>query len=146
MKAEIARRAVRGDMEALAFIEALHQIVDLWDDLIDRDKCVSDEEISLAFTNALISLPRNSFYVRHFSLLNPLIDAGITDWHTANALEATKDEINLREAYVLRCSLLTVTIMVAKIIGGPEWARQISFELRTLGDEWPAYSTKHGVT
>lgn len=138
-------KAVRGNQAALEFLAAFHQIIEVWDDLIDKDNQVSDVAINAAFHIALISLPRNPFYREHFNVINPVIDSAILDWLAANELEKSTKECDLREAYVLRCSCLSVTVQCAKIIGGVEWAASINHELRSLPDQWPEYAAKHRV-
>lgn len=136
---------VKGDADALAFILGVHTVVELWDDLIDRDKDIAPASIHEAFYMALITLPRNPFYQRNFSLLNPVFEAAIFDWHTANALEATKDVENLRGSFMLRCGVLMLTVMCARIIGGAEWAKHVGVELRSMGDEsWQEYIDSFG--
>lgn len=136
---------MKGDTAAAQFVVNLHGIFEIWDDLIDKDKPVSDANINAAFMGALVILPRNPFYQAHFTLLNPLVESAILDWHTANALEAKKDEASLREAYVIRCSFYVVPVMCARIIGGQEWAQSVNLSLRSQPSEWPAYAAKHGV-
>ncbi len=140
---EIIAKATRGDASAAEFLTALHQVVDLWDDLIDKDRPVSSDAINTAFYDLLVTLPRNAFYQRNFALLNPLIESAIIDWHTANALEASKQ--SMQTAYGLRCSGQAVSIMVARIVGGPSFAENIALELRSAGDTWADYAAKHGV-
>lgn len=134
---------VKGDADALAFLLDVHSIVEAWDDLIDRDKAVADAAINSAFYTALITLPRNPFYARNFSLLNPVFEAAIMDWHTANSLEA--QGVNLQMSYALRCGVQMLTVMAARIIGGVEWAKQVGVELRAMGDTYAEYSAQIGV-
>ncbi len=135
---------VKGDADALAFLLGVHAVVELWDDLIDRDKSVADTDIHAAFYTALVTLPRNPFYQRNFSLLNPVFEAAIFDWHTANALEV-KGGDGLHMAYALRCGVQMLTVMAARIVGGTEWAKQVGVELREMGDTWAEYSAGFGV-
>lgn len=130
---------MKGDEEAAAFIVSVHEIVELWDDLIDRDKTLEPESINTVFHAALITLPRNAFYRRHFLELNPILESAILDWHTANALEARRQGDDLHGAFMLRCGVMALTTMSAKIIGGVMWARQVGMELRSDGESWADY-------
>jgi hypothetical protein len=134
-----------GDLSAAAMLIDIWRIAELWDDLIDRDKPVKDEDINAAFYTAIISLPRNEFYQRHFLQINPLMESAIIDWHAANALEKNGSEVALRQAYVLRCSLVNLIVVAAKIIGGMDLARTVSGEVRMSGDTWTEYALKHRV-
>ncbi len=135
---------VKGDVDALAFLLGVHAIVEVWDDLIDGDKVVADTDINAAFYAALIILPRNAFYQRNFTLLNPVFEAAIFDWHTANSLEA-KGGDDLHTSYMLRCGVLMLTVMSARIVGGIEWAKKVGVELREMGDTYAEYSAQFGV-
>ena len=136
---------LKGDGEAAALVLAIHGIVEIWDDLIDRDKPISAESVNQAFYAALIAVPRNRFYQQHFTALSPIIESAILDWNTATALEAARDAEGLRTAFVLRCSGLALTVMCARIVGGVAWARQVNLELRQMGDTWAEYSSGFGV-
>lgn len=137
---------VKGDHEAFDFLMNVHEIVEVWDDLIDKDKAVSDLALNDTFYRALIVLPRNGFYQRNFSLLNPIFEAGILDWFTANALEAKGDTESLMAARVLRCNLQQLMVMCARVVGGVEWAKRVGLELRTMGVEtFAQYASELGV-
>lgn len=135
----------RGDADAVNLVLILHSIVETWDDLIDQDKPISSAQISTAFHNALITLPRNAFYQRNFARLNPLIEAAIVDWLSANEFERSHDAQKITMAYGLRYTLYSVTALIAAIIGGLEWATTVNMEFRALAEPWSAYAREHGV-
>lgn len=136
---------LKGHSEAIAFIEDIHRIVELWDDLIDRDREPRPAEIHAAFTAALIGLPRNRFYMANFGLLSPILENAIDNWHVANALEHKGGEA-LQTSFILRCGILDMTTMAAKIIGGPEWALTVGIEMRQAGgDSFQKYAAEHGA-
>ena len=76
---------------------AVNYIVDflatwhIWDDLIDKDKPITDASINQAFINAFIKLPRNPFYQANFGILNPLMESAFVHWFAANELESKKE-------------------------------------------------------
>lgn len=135
---------LRDEPHAVSFILDLHRVIELWDDLVDGDKTPGRESVHSAFYAALVTLPRNLFYRQNFVQLSPLVESAIFDWLTANNLEAMGGE-HLQSSYILRCSMLTVTVMAAKILGGAAWAVEVNNELRTLGDTFAEYAAKHGV-
>lgn len=138
-------RWLRGDADAVRFITAIHRIVETWDDLIDKDKPVSEGEINSAFMTALIELPRNQFYMRNFATLNPILESAIDTWRVSNALERTKDDNALTTAFILRCGVFALTIQSAKIIGGDDWGQTVGFEIYQAGDDsLERYRAEHG--
>lgn len=120
---------MRGNREATDLIVHLHHVVETWDDLIDRDTEIELANINRAFYAALIEIPRNRFYQDHFSLLSPVIEGAILDWYAANAFEKEK---KYELAWALANAGLSVTVMCARIIGGPEWAKNVSLEFRSI--------------
>lgn len=118
--------AVRGDGEAAAFCKAVCAIVQCWDDLIDRDKPVSPETINRTLWTALVEMPRNPFYRRHFDLLNPLWVTGIQNWHAANSMEDSGTEPELEIAFIIRSCCADILVAAATCVGGYEWARVVT--------------------
>lgn len=109
---------LKGNAEAVEFCQTLGVISQAWDDAIDTG---ATSEISGAFVSALITLPANPFYRDHFAELQPLIQASIIDWLTANELERGSPH-DKTLAFVLRDSLTAVVIRCAAIVGGLAWA------------------------
>lgn len=115
---------VIGDESGVEFIEALFDTFHTWDDLIDEDP-VSPDAINLAFTTALVAIPRNPFFQRHAYELQPLIEAAITDWKVANTFErGGAHERNL--AFVLRDHMAQIVIRAAWCVGGQSWADHVA--------------------
>jgi hypothetical protein len=128
------------DSSALDFICLLFEISDVWDDLIDKDKNVDNKSINDAFRKCLINLPVNSFYIRNFNILYPLVISTITSWETANVLHGKKDEGNIAQAYTLRKLLINVVVESVRIISGNDAALQASI------DGWSASSNNDSYT
>ncbi|MCU0951485.1 MAG: hypothetical protein MUC68_10580 [Burkholderiaceae bacterium] len=119
----VVAQALRGHEHAIAMVDLLHFIAQVWDDLIDRDRAVPDAEVHRAFYAALIDLPRNPFYRSYAPELLPVMTTAILNWHAANALRRD-DRPALREAAnVLRCRMYDVVMLSAAIIGGPAHAQ-----------------------
>lgn len=135
---DLLAKWLKGHREAIALVLMVHDVVEIWDDLIDRDKEISPDDINRVFRTALIELPRNSFYNENFAALNTLIESAIFDWHTANAFERSRE--HLETAYGLRCTIQSVTVICARIIGGNVWAQGVSNEIRGLGESYAAYA------
>lgn len=143
--ADILPLMLKENAAAIAFNMAVYQIVEIWDDLIDKDKPASCHDIDGAFYAALITLPRNGFYRENFALLNPILESAILDWWAANKIEDTQKGDDLKTSYILRCGFQSLTTMSARIIGGVEWAQKVNTYLRTHGDTWAEYSAEFEV-
>ncbi len=122
---------MRGNQAAAHFIELIVELLHFWDDLIDRDKAVSDEVINDRMFKLFVTLPRNPFYASNFSTLNPVLVNAITNWHVANRFERTEaDEYKLRIAYIVRSSYVDLITQSALIVGGPAWAVEVGEQIR----------------
>lgn len=138
---------MKGNMDAVLFLESVMRITQVWDDLIDRDRVPTPDEINRTWRDALTGIPRNAFYRAYVNELLPLMDMFITDWHCANTLEKGSEQ-DKRIAYIIRDSLNALIIHCAALIGGHEWAAVIGIEVRRQvhDEDFEDYcrSIKHG--
>jgi len=114
--------ALKENTEAINFFSIIQGCARVLDDLIDRDREVSNEDIIAAWWDALILLPQNGFYLRNLDRLSALIQRGFTDWIVSNEIQKTDQVV----AYVLRNTLYSIVIDCAFIIGGYQWGRAVS--------------------
>lgn len=127
---ELLIRVAKGNAEALQFLKSITFIAHIWDDLIDRDVLVSDEQINHAFQAALIDLPYNNFYLDHLQQIRPLMVIAVQNWMAATRMERGGHPGDLNIAFVLRSSYVDLITMVAWIVGGDEWAQKMTLEIR----------------
>ena len=133
----------KGNEAAVDYIADFLAAWHIWDDLIDKDKPITDESINQAFINAFIKLPRNPFYQANFGILNPLMENAFINWFAANNLEQQNQ--NLRTAYDLRNTYLNIIVTCANIIGGVEWASLVAIDVQknlNENDSFEEYVTK----
>ena len=121
--------AMRGDMDAVGLVMSVVKIADVWDNLIDKDKDVSDEDINQAFWLACVEIPRNPAFRRYQLDITSVFSMGIINWHVANKLQ-TGDDHAKQIAHVTRYSIADVSLYLATAIGGPEWVIEVGPELR----------------
>jgi hypothetical protein len=143
MEAPIVATALKGNEAALALIRRFGQIAHTWDDLVDRDRPVSDADINSVFVQALIDLPLNPFYAEHFVRLNEIMLNSITNWRIANELERQEkpQDGDLTIAFIIRSSYIDMVVQCALLIGGLEWAVACGVELRRWAhsEGWAKY-------
>ena len=133
----------KGNEAAVDYIADFLAAWHIWDDLIDKDKPITDESINQAFINVFIKLPRNPFYQANFGILNPLMENAFINWFAANSLEQQNQ--NLRTAYDLRNTYLNIIVTCANIIGGVEWASLVAIDVQknlNENDSFEEYVTK----
>jgi len=125
---------LQGNLHAVRFCVDLTYIAHVWDDLYDRDKERTGQEINDAFRIALVDIPANPFYLQNITQLWPLMMSAILQWQDANVLEKGSRH-DKQMAYMLRASFLQIFNYAAYLVGGPDWARQIGPGLRRMYEE-----------
>jgi hypothetical protein len=133
---EFISRVLLGNEAAIQLANMLFRVSQVWDDLIDRDVPVPDDAINRMMWMLLIDIPINPFYHDNFAHLLPAMRGVIRDWLDANEIERDARNnphdagFDLRISYILRDSVATLLCEMAYLIGGYDWMRQVSPEVR----------------
>jgi len=112
-----------GNKQALAMYQMFADLSHTWDDLIDRDKPVSDDAINNAFLICLIYLPSNSFYRSIQDQILPMWVTVVSAFQTANKFEKDKDPHGVEIAHGLRYAAGNIVAYAIHICVGPEKAK-----------------------
>lgn len=120
-------RELAGHPEALRFLDIVYRAIEVWDDIIDRDNSVTDEDVHAAFTALLLELPFNGFFERHKAALVPMISVVIVAWHASNALPRDTVE-STAHAYTLRKEFINLCLLVLTMTVGLQRAREVAIE------------------
>ena len=121
--------------EAIQFVVRVFRALHVWDDLVDRDKPITDDEINSVFWDLLIVLPTDPFYTKNIVLLHSTLVNAIINWHIANKLEREGDEKDRSIAFILRGAYIDLLSASAFIVGGMEWANKIGPAIRRWAHE-----------
>lgn len=121
-----------GNKEATSFVLRVHQIFHIWDDLIDKDKEITNEEINKVFWIALVELPEDPFYKANYLMLKPILINSIINWKAANVLE---NEKQLDISFVLRSSYIDILTICALIVGGLDYCDKVTPLIRKFESE-----------
>jgi hypothetical protein len=121
-----------GNQDALNMFRMFVDLAHTWDDLVDRDKEVSEDAINNAFAIALVYLPANSFYQNIQQQILPMWVSVIHAFQTANSFEKTKDPHGIEIAHTLRYAAGNIMAYVVHLCVGPEVAKVY------LPDMWKA--------
>ena len=116
---------------AIRFLQDLFFIAARWDDLLDKDQVLTDNDIHALMETAL-SLPCHPFFMQHFAQLSPLLHNAIRNWKVATTIERdpTSDECALMNAFILRASYIDILGHCAMLLKGNAWAEQVTREAR----------------
>jgi len=91
-----------GNQNIFHVFQCVRFLVHVWDDLIDKDKEVTDRDINQAFKIALVDLPANPVYRLVQQDLLPLWVTVISAYETANEFEAQGTAAGLEISHILR--------------------------------------------
>ena len=114
---DLLRLACNGNAPAFQFMNDITEVFHFWDDLVDRDRPLTDADVNMQMCRALLTLPRNSFYQTHFARLTTLVDNSIRNWMTATTLEREGTEGDREIAFILRSSYADLLVEVAHLCG-----------------------------
>ncbi len=124
-----------GHANAIAFINSLVYVFHLWDDLIDKDKERSPQDISLAFETCILGFNVNPFFRTYINELLPLITSCIMKWKDANVMELSDDDHQVNQAWMLRAGLYDIVHYCAFLVGGQGWIEQVGVDIRCFYQE-----------
>lgn len=133
---------LKGNQWALRMCLQLLYVSHLWDDLIDKDKERTENEINDAFRICLYDIPSNPFYVQNVTILLPLIHSAIIQYEAANKIEKA-DIQNKESAFWLRNGVLNVIGTSIYLIGGIDWYREVSGDFYSF--LWQDYQSLYDI-
>ncbi len=114
-----------GNEHAAKLVEHLCTVAHTWDDLIDKDRDVSEDAINRCFELALVNIPGNLFYQAHHTALLPLIYSGVLGYMTANRMEKSGDPHQIEIAHGLRYAVANVAAFAVAVTNTKEQAAEI---------------------
>ena len=117
------------DPDAIQFLQIVGTVAEIWDDLIDRDKPVSNAQINRAFWLAIVGLQSNPFYRRHQDMLMPVMAAGMNAFMDSAEME-TGDAQDRAMTYFLRDAYLEIVSITIGLAQGFEAMREHSARVR----------------
>ncbi|MGM0782864.1 MAG: hypothetical protein ACQEUM_01980 [Pseudomonadota bacterium] len=132
LKEDLLLKWMKGNSSAVEFLLMVMKISHVWDDLIDKDKPIEDDDVNKAFFDSLIRLPRNDFYRKNFDHLNSIMMNSISNWHIATNMEREGGELQLNIAFILRSSYVDLITQSALLVGGQAWASKVGKEVRNF--------------
>jgi hypothetical protein len=100
-----------------------------WDDLIDKDKDVSDADINRAFLNCLVYLQVNPFYRSIQDQIMPMWISVVSAYDTANLYEKNKDAHGIEIAHGLRYAAGHIIAYAVHVCVGAEKAKELMPEV-----------------
>lgn len=134
-----------GNEHALDVYRMLVDLAHVWDDLIDKDKEVSQDDINRAFMICLAYLPANPFYKVIQHQVFPLWIAVASAYETANQYEKTKDAHGIELAHNLRYAAGHIVAYMVHICVGDIKAKEFMPEIwkSVVPERFDEYRKEH---
>lgn len=131
MSIEKLRDIFKQNEDAIQLVLMVREISHTWDDLIDKDKPVSEAQIHRAFWLALVGLRTNNFYRQFESALLPVMETGILNFVASVELERWPGR-SRELAHTARYAAGDIALVITRLIGGLDWAMQHAPELKLM--------------
>ena len=134
-----------GNQDALEVYRMLVDLAHVWDDLIDKDKPVTDADINRAFLLCLVYLPANPFYRQIQDAIYPMWITVVSAYETANHYERTKDSHGIEIAHGLRYAAGNIIAYMVIVCVGLEKAKEYMPEIwkHVMPERFDEYKKEH---
>lgn len=119
---------LKGDEDAVRFVEDVYYVSQVIDDLVDRDEAVPADEVEKMAMLIFSSIPRNLFYRKHQDSLQSYLETALMYWIDGNKLE-TQGAHGRHLAFVFRDIIGGVAGKCALLLGGYEWWSLVSLDI-----------------
>jgi len=118
-----------GNQDALNAYRMFVDLAHLWDDLVDKDKEATEDDINNAFLICLVYLPANPFYRSIQEQILPMWLVVVSAYQTANKFERDKDDHGIEIAHGLRYAAGNIVAYMVYVCVGPEKAKEFLPEM-----------------
>jgi hypothetical protein len=134
-----------GNEDALRMYRLFTVLAHTWDDLVDKDKPLSEDDINNAFLIALVYLPGNPFYQRIQQQILPMWIPVVSSYQTANTFERAKDPHGIEIAHMLRYAAGNIAAYAIHVCVGPEKAKEYLPEMwkTVVAERFDDYRKEH---
>ena len=118
-----------GNVDALNMYRMFIDLSHTWDDMVDKDKELTESQTNNAFLICLVYLPSNPFYQKIQRDIMPMWISVVSAFETANQFEKTKDEHGIEIAHNLRYAAGHILAYAVNVCVGPDKAKEVLPEL-----------------
>lgn len=134
-----------GDRNGLEIFDAMIELGHTWDNLIDKDKPVTDAQINSAFYTALVRLPLNPLYASVQHKIIPLWVAVINAYEVSNGFEKAGAVDGLAISYGLRSSMVHIVCYLITVCAGADHARKVMPDVwkHVIEEDFNGYIQEH---
>ena len=127
---EIFKLCANGNEHAEKYLKDIAHVSRVFDDLIDKDYEVKDEQICRAFFELLGGLWLNPFFTQNAGVLLGLHIGSFNSWMDANNWESSEDKTKQLYAHVMKDFINELLGTVAFLTGGYAHMRKCSLKIK----------------
>jgi hypothetical protein len=115
-----------GNQDALNMYRAFGSLLHTWDDMVDKDKVLTEKQINDAFLTCLVYLPANPFYRHIQDQILPMWLVVVSGYAAANHFEREKDPHGIEISHSLRYAAGNIIAYAIHVcVDAEEAAKQI---------------------
>lgn len=114
-----------GNVDALNMYRMFIDLSHTWDDMVDKDKELTEDQTNNAFLICLVYLPANPFYQLIQRDIMPMWISVVSAFQAGNKFEKDKDEHGIEIAHNLRYAAGHILAYAVHVCVGPEKAKEI---------------------
>jgi len=118
-----------GNVDALNMYRMFIDLSHVWDDMVDKDNQLTEDQINNAFLICLVYLPSNPFYQQIQRDIMPMWISVVSAFQTGNKFEKDKDEHGIEIAHNLRYAAGHILAYAVHVCVGPDKAKEVLPEL-----------------
>lgn len=118
-----------GNVDAFNMYRMFIDLAHVWDDMVDKDKDLTEDQANNAFLICLVYLPSNPFYQKIQRDIMPMWISVVSAYQTANGFEKAKDEHGIEIAHNLRYAAGHIIAYAVNVCVGSEKAKEVLPEL-----------------
>jgi len=134
---ESLRQALQLPPEAVSWIMALWNAIQVFDDYADGDP-VERSALDATIWDTLVSMPTNPFFLKNVFTLGPALGLAVLKWQASDKVER-EGKANA-QSYMWRAGFYDVILAVVQCVHGPAAATAIADKVLGLyGETWEQY-------
>lgn len=122
-------RIFKNDQNAINLAVSLWDVCQFWDDLIDRDKTLTDHEINRCMLLAMVEIPKNPIYLTMPELPYHIYNVFLR-WRDSTEMEKDLQPNDREKCYMLRAGVYDLFVLIAAHLYGDDWAKEIGVYVR----------------
>ena len=123
--------------EASDWLIALWEVIQLFDDVADKDP-IDRDELDMVIWNTLVGMPANVFYQRNIHVLTPLLSIMVLKWKASDTVERNGEAC--ATSFVWRAGYYDLVLATVQLEHGAQATMEIgSAVLKLYGESLEDY-------